>query len=95
MKKLSEKKISELVGTPEKAIYGGMDGAETTVNKLREWAIAVVKELRRMNDLLWEEKITYDEIEKMCVEIDDPYVSLTSIVNFLIDRFEITEEELK
>lgn len=78
MKKLHEKKISEIdveiikgnrVAIPTKALIYR--------KSLKQWAIAVVKESK---------SIKYDE---------QGYAEGRIIINFLIDRFEITKEELK
>jgi len=88
MKQLHEKKISELVS--HKAIVRSdhndeMDIDAVTYYALKQWAIAVVKEKR-----VWRLKH---------VKLSDSYLivckELFVIEQFLIDRFELTEKDLR
>jgi len=71
---LHEKKISELEEYPD-------GGPVVYSSDLKQWAIAVVKELTKGYDYYIGEKGGYTGKND-------------NIVNFLIDRFELTEDDL-
>lgn len=79
MKKLHEKKISELAGRFWSAIDVPVDAV--LVKILKEWAVAVVRAKRMLRAGL----IDGGDLGQYGEDVD----------NFLIDRFEITEKELE
>lgn len=65
---LHEKKISELC---KSGYFFESD--------LKAWAIAVVKELKKIDNS----------------DVEEDFIMKGSVANFLIDRFELTEEDLE
>ncbi len=94
---LHDKKISELFNKP--TLY-----ARTVVNEtLKQWAIAVVKEIYSITVMgdCYDEK-NWERIKKLlpdysCVGCGEGEgeCNKNTVAKFLIDRFEITEAELK
>ncbi|MHA1305349.1 MAG: hypothetical protein ACTSPI_16745 [Candidatus Heimdallarchaeaceae archaeon] len=83
MKLLHEKKISEL----EKGFYNGDEYFQFYDPKeLKQWAIAVVKNIKNFRTT-WK--------ASMSVEEDYRKIYGMEIEDFLINRFEITEKDLK
>jgi len=82
-KKIHEKKISELEEYPDDCgCCGESQGGPVVYSlDLKQWAIAVVKELTKGYDYYIGEKGGYTGKND-------------NIVNFLIDRFELTEDDL-
>jgi len=80
MKHLHEKKISELV-TLFPVVNGNI--AYIHPSDLKQWAIAIVKE--------------YDKQSEECDPKTqrDEFTSLRVIIEFLIDKFELTKDDLK
>ena len=98
--KLHEKKISQIIEihdlNPDNKTFEYEQGKQYAVTSLKQWAIAVVKDYcERYNMIPFSDygfTISKDGSTFICEE--DGYV-FSSLVDFLIDRFEITEEELK
>lgn len=105
MKQLHEKKVSELDGwTVGRNGYEKIDnlGSDERVSggcimfyDLKQWAIAVVKEINKeIKECVDADiKLLYEDGKK---HVDNlfKYKKLDGIRNFLIDRFEIIEEDL-
>lgn len=96
-KPLHERKISEL----EKCADSENGDDAIMTNALREWAIACVKEYKsKMGcdiEIHINPKVELNERVSFSVnrEITSPETSHMCVITFLIDAFELTEEELK
>jgi len=90
MKKLHEKKISELLGE-DGHYYESHYLLET---KLKEWAISVVKEIRNPTKVVEIDGHIYDNMIHLGT-ITWLKKDIHVLETFLIDRFEITEKELE
>jgi len=90
MKLLHEKKISKLIKidnlNPKEKLYEYNQGKQYTLTILKQWAIAVVKNIRNFRTT-WK--------ASMSVEEDYRKIYGMEIEDFLINRFEITEKDLK
>jgi len=104
VKKLHEMKLSEFLKKPDDKDgyenYYGDIGFNMALEQCKQWAIAVVKNCDRDYDNCCGFPCKYDkegkEWEKRTSD-GDPYFErgICDVCNFLIDRFEITKEELK
>ena len=91
MKELYEKRISEL----ERALVVGYSTLNAIkISKLKQWAIAIVKDLWK-HRIINNEYLRYSKLKEAGIELRQVVQAEDTICWFLIDRFELTEKDLK
>ena len=92
MKQLHEKTISEL-GEKDYNCPDGNNPHHIYLDELKQWAIAIIKNIKNQY---------YEHMKRMSqeiypLEIEDAHwiVEHGSIISFLKEKFELTEEDLK